>query len=260
MHHASFTRAIVRPPERNFVEGLTTAGLGVPDLSVALGQHEAYCRALERCGLALTRLAPDPVYPDSTFVEDTAIITRRGAILTRPGAASRAGEVAAIRPALTAFFAEFREITAPGTVDGGDICEAGEHYFIGISARTNEAGARQLADFLTASGFTSSPVDIRGISSILHLKSGLTWLGGKRLIVIDALANHAAFRGYEIMRVATAEEYAANCIRVNEFVLLPAGFPKLQAALEASGDRVIPLEMSEFWKLDGGLSCLSLRF
>ena len=234
--------------------------MGVPDLAIALGQHEAYCRALERCGLAITRLAPDPHHPDSTFVEDTAILTSRGAILTRPGAASRAGEVAAIRPALAKFFSEFREITAPGTVDGGDICEAGDHFFIGISARTNEAGARQLAEFLTALGFTSAAVDIRGISSILHLKSGLTWLGGRRLIVIDALAGHSAFRGYEIIRVAKEEEYAANCIRVNDFVLLPAGFPKLQSTLEAAGDRIIPLAMSEFQKLDGGLSCLSLRF
>ena len=234
--------------------------MGVPDLAIALGQHEAYCRALERCGLAITRLAPDPHHPDSTFVEDTAILTSRGAILTRPGAASRAGEVAAIRPALAKFFSEFREITAPGTVDGGDICEAGDHFFIGISARTNEAGADQLAEFLTALGFTSAAVDIRGISSILHLKSGLTWLGGRRLIVIDALAGHSAFRGYEIIRVAKEEEYAANCIRVNDFVLLPAGFPKLQSTLEAAGDRIIPLAMSEFQKLDGGLSCLSLRF
>ncbi len=236
------------------------SSLGAPELELTLRQHEAYCRALERCGLALTRLAPDERHPDSTFVEDTAIITRRGAILTRPGAASREGEVAAIRPALAGFFAEFREITAPGTVDGGDVCEAGDHFFIGVSARTNEAGAKQLAGFLSAAGFTSSEVDIHGISTILHLKSGLTWFGGRRLAAIGALADHPAFKGFDIIPVAAEEEYAANCIRVNDFVLMPEGFPKLQAALKNAGDTVIALAMSEFRKMDGGLSCLSLRF
>jgi dimethylargininase len=255
-----FKHAIVRPPGWNFAEGLTSSPLGAPDLALTLRQHDAYCRALERCGLALTCLTPDEQHPDSTFVEDTAIITRHGAILTRPGAASREGEVAAIRPALAKFFSEFREIVSPGTVDGGDICEAGDHFFIGVSARTNAAGAKQLAGFLSASGFTSSEVDIHGISSILHLKSGLTWLGGRRLAAIGALADHPAFKGFDIVPVATEEEYAANCIRVNDFVLMPEGFPQLRAALERAGDQVIPLAMSEFQKMDGGLSCLSLRF
>lgn len=259
-NNEKFTHAIVRPPGRNFAGGLTTSTLGAPDLDRTLAQHADYCQALERCGLSLTRLPPDEQHPDSTFVEDTAILTRRGAILTRPGAASREGEVTAIRPALAEFFTEFREIVAPGTVDGGDICEAGEHFFIGVSARTNEAGARQLAGFLHAMGFTSSEVDIRKISTILHLKSGLTWLGGRRLAGIGPLAEHPAFQGFDLISVAPEEEYAANCIRVNDFVLMPSGFPRLQSALEKSGDRVIPLAMSEFQKMDGGLSCLSLRF
>jgi len=260
MSEPLFKRALVRPPGRNFAGGLTTSSLGAPDLDRTLAQHEAYCRALERCGLELIRLAPDERHPDSTFVEDTAIITRRGAILARPGATSREGEVAAIRPALAKYFSEFREVIPPGTVDGGDICEAGDHFFIGVSARTNDAGAQQLAGFLAASGFTSSEVDIHGISSILHLKSGLTWLGGRRLAAIGALGEHPAFKGFDIVPVAPEEEYAANCIRVNDFVLMPKGFPKLQAALEQAGDKVIPLAMSEFQKMDGGLSCLSLRF
>ena len=255
-----FTRAIVRPPGPNFAYGLTTVDLGAPDLGTALQQHEAYCQALQRCGLALQRLAADPRYPDSTFVEDTAVLTERGAILARPGAPSREGEVAAVRDVLARHDPAPRTIEAPGTLDGGDICEAGDHFFIGVSERTNEEGARQLADLLARDGFTSSFVDIRGVPALLHLKSGLTSLGDGRLVVIDALAQRASFRGWELVRVEPGEEYAANGVRVNDHVLLAAGFPRLFAAISALGYAVLPLAMSEFQKMDGGLSCLSLRF
>ena len=143
-----FTHAIVRPPADTFAAGITSSSLGAPDLALALEQHEAYCRTLERLGLSLVRLAPDPDFPDSTFVEDAAIVTTRSAILTRPGAASRAGEVAALGAVLGEWFPELAEITAPGTVDGGDVCEAGQHFFIGLSDRTNSEGAAQLAEWL----------------------------------------------------------------------------------------------------------------
>jgi dimethylargininase len=255
-----FKHAIVRPPGANFAEGLTTIDLGAPIYDKALEQHARYCAALRQCGLTLAELDADSRYPDSTFVEDVAILTERRAILTRPGAPSRQGEVAAIREALARFYPAFDAITPPGALDGGDICEAGEHFFIGISERTNEAGARQLADFLAQAGYTSTFVDIRGIKSILHLKSGIAHLGDHRLVLIDALMQPPAFRGYEIIRVEPGEAYAANCVRVNEHVLCAAGFPKLQARLRQLGYSVIPLDMSEFQKMDGGLSCLSLRF
>lgn len=164
-----FTRAIVRPPGDNFAEGLTTVTMGQPSFNKALDQHRAYCRALETCGLSLTRLDADPRYPDSTFVEDTAILTTRSAVFTRPGAQSREGEVEAIREAVEDFYETRHRITSPGTLDGGDICEAGKTCFIGISARTNEAGARQLAAVLRGEGFACVMVDIRGVSGILHL-------------------------------------------------------------------------------------------
>jgi dimethylargininase len=148
----------------------------------------------------------------------------------------------------------------PGTVDGGDIDEAGAHFFIGVSRRTNEEGARQLATLLAADGYTSSLYDIRGVDEILHLKSGIAWLGGKTLVVIDALASHPAFRGWDLMRVPKGEEYAANCILVNDAVFFAAGFPLLERALSERGHRLIVLPMSEYQKMDGGLSCLSLRF
>ena len=183
----TFTRAIVRPPAATFADGLTTAGLGPPDLPAALAQHAAYVAALEACGLAVTRLPPDDRFPDSTFVEDTAVLARGLAVLCRPGAPSRAGEVEAIRPALDAFFPSSAAIEAPGTVDGGDVCEAGDHVFIGVSERTNEEGARQLASLLATRGLGSTLVDVRGIPGLLHLKSGIAWLGGRTLALTDAL-------------------------------------------------------------------------
>jgi dimethylargininase len=255
-----FTHAIVRRPGENFVDGLTSHRGDPPDHARALIQHEAYCNALERCGLQLSVLDPDLAHPDSTFVEDVAVLTRGTAILTRPGAPSRRGEVAAIRPAVEQFFARIHEITAPGTLDGGDICQAGDHFFIGISQRTNEAGAQQLAAFLSAEGYTSSFVDVRGTGGILHLKSGIAWLGDGKLLVAEGLSGREEFRGYSLLRVTPDETYAANCIRVNDALLVPAGYPRAEQALEALGLPVIALETSEFRKMDGGLSCLSLRF
>jgi dimethylargininase len=251
---------IVRPPGSNFAAGLTTVDLGRPDHERALSQHAAYCDALERCGLALTHLAPDLRHPDSTFVEDTAIVTARGAILTRPGAASRSGEAEAMRGPLSKFYAEFAEILAPGTLDGGDVCEAGGHFFIGVSERTNEEGARQLAALLTRMGFTAGVVDIRGIPGILHLKSGIACPCEGTIVAIDALAGHPAFRSHAVVPVPPAEAYAANCVRVNDRLLFAAGHPRLEASLRRMGFELIALEMSEFEKMDGGLSCLSLRF
>lgn len=255
-----FQHAIVRAPSRTFAEGLTTAGLGRPDLDTVFAQHADYCAALEQCGLTLTRLEADDRYPDGTFVEDTAILTDRVAILTYPGAPSRQGEVAAMRDALKAFYSSLEAISAPGTLDGGDICHAGDHFFIGLSHRTNGAGAKQFGVVLSRHGYTSATVDIREIPQLLHLKSGLAALDGGRLVLIDALKDHPAFRGYETIRVAADELYAANCVQVNDQVLVAAGFPRVHAALRDRGYDLIVLDMSEFQKMDGGLSCLSLRF
>lgn len=255
-----FQHAIVRPPAPNFADGLTTVDFGKPDYALALQQHAAYCVALEQCGLALTRLAMDARYPDATFVEDTAILLPEGALITRPGAASRAGEVTQIREVLAGFYPTLAHIEAPGTLDGGDICEAGRHFFIGLSERTNAAGAEQLAKWLAGFGYTSTCVDIRGMTNILHLKSGIAYLGDNRLVVIDSIVERAHFDRFEVVRVPSDEDYAANCVRVNDQVLVAAGYPKFEASLRALGYNALPLDMSEYRKMDGGLSCLSLRF
>jgi dimethylargininase len=252
-----FTHAIVRTPGSNFAQGLTSVDLGVPRYDQVLAQHARYCEALQACGLAITTLDADLDHPDSTFVEDTAVLTAHSAILTRPGARSREGEVAAMRPVIRSFFPITLEIEAPGTVDGGDICEADDHFFLGVSHRTNEEGARQLADHLGSAGYTSSVIDVRGMNSVLHLKSGISYIGDNTLVVMDEMAE--LFAGYELVRVGSEESYAANCVRVNERALVAAGYPRLRAELNARGLHPLELEMSEFQKMDGGLSCLSLR-
>jgi dimethylargininase len=255
-----FTRAIVRPPCGRFADGITSAGLGPPNLEKALQQHERYCVALASCGLALTGLEPDDRYPDSTFVEDAAVLAPRCAVITRPGAESRRGETAAVRKALEPFYETFHETEAPGALDGGDVCEAGEHYFIGLSERTNEDGARQLAGFLSREGYTASIVDVRGAAGLLHLKSGLAYLGGGWLVAAERFAGCGGFIDYHMAFVDPAELYAANCVRVNDRILLAAGYPGIERRLREIGFDPLILDMSEFRKMDGGLSCLSLRF
>ncbi|MFN0138573.1 MAG: arginine deiminase family protein [Pyrinomonadaceae bacterium] len=255
-----FSKAIVRTPSENFADGLTSVDLGTPVFETALVQHRAYCEALVRCGLELIEFAADPMYPDSTFVEDTAILTDRCAVITRPGAASRSGEILGIAGTLSKYFDELERVQPPGTIDGGDVCQIGDHFLIGISERTNPEGARQLSKYLEAAGFTSSHVDIRGTVGLLHLKSGITYLGENRVLVTASLAGANHFENYETVEVPAGEEYAANCIRVNDHLLFAAGFPKLRNTLEGLGYKIIELKMSEFQKMDGGLSCLSLRF
>jgi dimethylargininase len=139
-------------------------------------------------------------------------------------------------------------------------CDAEDRFFIGISERTNEAGARQLAQLLSSYGYASNFVDIRDVGNILHLKSGLAYLGENRMVVIDSLADTQAFRGYDLVRVDETEQYAANCVPVNDYVLVAAGFPVFERTLQELGYITLAIEMSEFQKMDGGLSCLSLRF
>jgi dimethylargininase len=193
-----FKHAIVRTPGSNFAQGLTTVELGVPRYDQVLEQHARYCAALRACGLTMTTLEPDLDHPDSTFVEDTAVLTAHSAILARPGARSREGEVAAMSPVIRSFFSSVLTIEAPGTLDGGDICEADDHFFVGVSHRTSEEGARQLAAHLAGAGYTSSVIDVRGMDNILHLKSGISYIGNNILVVMEEMAE--LFAGYELVR------------------------------------------------------------
>jgi dimethylargininase len=254
-----YTHAIVRRPASNFAAGLTSSDEGTPDVGLALEQHRVYCQALEECGLEITELPEDRQYPDSTFVEDTAIVMAHGAVALRPGAPSRVGEVESVVAAMRHHFPEIAQIFSPGTVDGGDVCEADGHFLIGLSSRTNELGARQLERRLGDLQCTSSIVDIRG-TRLLHLKSGLAYLGNGCMAVTSELARDPALSRYEKIPVLAEERYAANCIRVNDCVLVAAGYPKFAEMLVTKRYNIVRVEMSEFRKMDGGLSCLSLRF
>jgi dimethylargininase len=260
----TFTRAIVRPPGPNFALGLTSALEGPPDAGRALAQHAAYCAALSACGLEVTHLDVDPDFPDSTFVEDTAIVTARGAIITRPGAPTRRAEIARVGEALAEFFPHLSRIEAPGTVDGGDVCEADGHFLIGLSARTNPAGGEQLKLLLERLGYTAALVDIRSNASLLHLKTGIAYLGNGVWVLGPGLTPELLHENgcdvHHVISVPADEGYAANCVRVNDCVLVASGFAHTAAALRAGGLVPRVLDVSEFKKMDGGLSCLSLRF
>lgn len=251
-----FTQAILRTPGPDFARGLTTAKLGEPDHGRLLEQHRAYREALEKLGLECTVLEPLPGFPDAYFVEDTAIVTDDLVVITRPGADSRRGETATIERALAGIRPVTR-IEAPGSVDGGDILFTDNHCFIGVSARTNEAGAAQLTAHLKRVGTASTRVRV---PSGLHLKSSVNYLEQDRLLLTDAFADEPAFAHFEHIVVDADEAYAANTLWINGTLLIPSGYPKLTTRLESLSNPVMVLEMSEAAKMDGGLSCLSLRF
>ena len=249
-----YTKAIVRRPGRNFTEGITTANLGKPDFGKALEQHSAYCDALTGCGLELLVLEADERYPDGCFVEDTAIVTGEAAVITRPGAASRMGEEAEISEILSEF-RKIETIKLPGTLDGGDVLRVEDHYFIGISGRTNRDGAGQLSEILSKYGYTASLIEV---GAGLHLKSGVAYLGKGNFISVEGFSKIADSSA--IIISDQEENYSANCVKVNDFLLIPKGFPKSKKKIIELGYNIIELDMSEFRKMDGGLTCLSLLF
>lgn len=256
-----FSRAIVRLPGKNFSQGLTMSGSpSGPDFRKALEQHAAYCRALAACGVEVTVMAADDNYPDGTFVEDTFVIAERVAIATRPGAKTRMGEVESVAKAVRRFRPRLEQIEAPGTLDGGDVCQVDDHFLIGVSARTNEAGAAQLADILARHRYTSSTNDIRHHPALLHLKSGIAYLGDERCLIAPGFPPTNGLAGCDMIEVAAGEIYAANAVQVNDELFIAAGFSEVAGTLDKLGYRVRSLDMTEFAKMDGGLSCISLRF
>jgi len=252
-----FEHAIVRRPCANMVEGITTAGLGKPDYKLALTQHDNYIKALESCGLKVKVLDADDNFPDSTFIEDAALCTPHCAIITSPGAASRKGEIAGMRNILSEFYNSIEEIKSPGTLEAGDVMMVGEHYYIGISARTNKEGAQQLIDILNKYGMTGESVPL---SEMLHLKTGLSYIENNNLLIFGEFLRDTAFNKFNKIIIDETESYSANSVWVNGNVLVPAGYPATKTRIENAGYKVIEVDVSEFRKLDGGLSCLSLRF
>lgn len=251
-----FTHAITRKPGENFAQGLTSANLGPPSYALILEQHAAYLERLRSLGLEVVVLEPEPDYPDGYFVEDAAIVTPRLAVITRPGAASRRGEEITIQPVLARYLPTV-QIQAPGTVDGGDVLMVGSHFFVGLSERTNPEGAAQLGRSLEEHGYTWVALPV---GAGLHLKSSVNSIGGDTLLITPELADYDEFADYDRIILDADEAYAANTLWVNDTLLTPKGFPKTRRKLEATGLEVIELDVSEVRKMDGGLTCMSLRF
>jgi dimethylargininase len=252
-----FNKAIVRKPCKNFVNGLTSANLGKPDYQLALIQHQKYIDALRECRLDVIVLEADENYPDSAFVEDTAVLTSFCAVVTNPGAPPRKGEIIEMERVLVDHFSAVEHIKTHGTLEAGDVMKVGKHFFIGISERTNQDGAFQLINILEKYGFTGSTLSV---GNDLHLKSGISYLENNNLLSINSLLDRPEFQEFNLIPVDSDESYAANSLWINDKVLVPYGFPKTKNKIKKAGYEIIEIDVSEFRKLDGGLSCLSLRF
>ena len=252
-----FTKAIVRTPCQAMVNGISSASLGLPDYQNALVQHADYIEALKECDLQVTVLPPDEDFPDSTFVEDAALLTRHCAIITRPGALTRRLETRSMIPTVRDFYTAIESIEAPGNLEAGDVMMVGDHFYIGLSERTNTEGAQQLIGILEKYGMQGSMVELE---EVLHLKTGLGYLEDNKLLVCGEFLSKPEFQHFDILEVDPDEAYAANSVWINDTVLVPGGFTKTRTLIESAGYKVRAVDVSEFQKLDGGLSCLSLRF
>jgi dimethylargininase len=252
-----FTKAIVRTPPQNMADGLKTANLGLPNYSLALHQHQDYIEALKECGLDVIVLDADDNFPDSTFVEDTAVLTPQCVIITNPGAPSRKGEAYEMSKVLSRFYSNVETVKEPGTLDAGDVMMVGKHFYIGLSERTNENGANQLISFLNRYGMTGSTITLK---NALHLKTGVSYLENNNLVVTGEFLTKSEFQQFNLIKIDDDESYTANCVWINDRVLVPKGFSKAKRNINDFGYTAITVDVSEFQKLDGGLSCLSLRF
>lgn len=256
----AFKNVIVRRPCKAVCDGITSAPeLGKPDYEKALKQHDAYIEALKKCGVEVTVLPALDEYPDSCFVEDTCVLTRECAIMDRPGAGTRAGESAEIEPTIRQFFPEDRieHIEAPGTLEGGDVMMVGDHFYVGRSARTNEEGIRQFIAILEKYGLSGSEVPLE---YVLHLKTGVNYIENNNMLVSGEFVDKPDFEKYNKIVIPEDEAYAANCIWMNGTVIVPEGYPTVLKAIQDAGYETLVVDTSEFRKIDGGLSCLSLRF
>ena len=252
-----FTNAIVRKPCAEMVNGITTATLGKPDFEKAQKQHELYIAALQACGLKVHILEADSRFPDSTFIEDVAVCTPYCGIVTNPGALSRRGERDAMSVVLAGFYQNVHEITSPGTLDAGDVMMVGPDYYIGLSERTNDEGADQLIRILRKYNLNGITVKM---DKMLHLKTGLSYLENNNLLISNLFINGTTFHKFNKILIDDIEAYSANSLWINGTVLVPKGYPLTLAKITKAGYKTMEVDTSEFRKLDGGLSCLSLRF
>ena len=253
-----FSRAVTRRPAASIGDGLRAEDIGTPDLQGMLAAHDAYVAALRSTGAEVIVLDPLEAYPDAQFVEDTALCLPQGAILMRPGAPSRAGEVAEMAPTLRALYEDVREIKAPGHVEGGDILVTGKEILVGRSDRTDAEGVAELAGIAAEWGHALREVVTP--EGVLHFKTDCSLMDGETILSTRRLAASGCFDGYRVLPVPEGEEAAANAIRFNNLVLMADGFPRTAEMLDKAGYEVVQIDNRDCAKLDGGMSCLSLRF
>ena len=253
-----FTRAITRKPAPGIVHGLRAEDIGDPDFDQMLQDHAHYVATLQQAGASVTELSALEDFPDSVFVEDVALCLPGVAILMRPGAPSRAGEVAQMAPVLHAMFEQVVALEGPGFIEGGDILTTSKEILVGRSERTDSAGIAELAEIVKHWDYHLREVVTP--PGVLHFKTDCSLLDVETILATPRLDASGCFEGYRVIHTADGEEAAANSIRYNELVLMPAGFPHTRARLLDAGYEVREINNSECAKLDGGMSCLSLRF
>ncbi|ADE20032.1 dimethylarginine dimethylaminohydrolase family protein [Mycoplasma crocodyli] len=258
-----YKQFIFKKPSRSLIDGITmNPQYGKPVYETAVQQHGEYVKAIQNLGIKTHVLEPNEQYPDSCFVEDPAVIvSKKLAILTNPGTSSRNGEVFQIYEALREHFkpSQIKTITFPGTMDGGDVMEVGDTFYIGVSARTNKEGIKQFASYVKAEGKKVVSVPLH---EYLHLKTGVNYIENNNLLITGEFVGNPIFDKFNQIVVSKEEEYGANCVYVNGYLIMPKGYPEVQNKLEKlKGYKgLIILDTSEFKKIDGGLTCLSLRF
>ncbi|MFN2135297.1 MAG: dimethylarginine dimethylaminohydrolase family protein [Candidatus Promineifilaceae bacterium] len=253
---AKFTYAIVRMPSPTLADGLSSGLFDRPEYSLFLQQHLSYTAVLRSLGVKIIKLPSLPEFPDAQFVEDVAVVTPEVAIITRPGAEERRGETETIRETLEKF-RPLAAIEEPGTLDGGDVLRINQTVFVGLSKRTNEEGAAQLAAILEPLGYTVITVPIE---ESLHLKSDVNYIGRRTLLLTEKWAGHKLFKDFEQIIVPADEAYAANTLLVRNRLLIPEGFPETVNLLREAGFEVLEIVFTEPQKVDGGMTCLSIRF
>lgn len=260
MTHPSthFSHAITRAPAASITAGLRAVDTGAPDLGQIQADHAAYIAALQSTGATIIALPALDAYPDALFVEDTALCLPQGAIIMRPGAPSRLGEAAEMAPTLAALFGEIATINGPGTIEGGDILVTGREILVGRSARTDAAGVAEMTAI--AAGWGHAVREVFTPPGVLHFKTDCSLMDTDTILSTRRLSASGCFAGYHIIDVADGEEAAANAIRFNNLVLFPAGFPRTRDRLLTAGYDLVEIGNTECAKLDGGMSCLSLRF
>ena len=253
-----FTNAIVREPGRSVIDGLREDRSATPDLAGVRREHATYIAALREIGVKVDVLPPLEAFPDSVFVEDPALVFPAGAILLKPGAPTRLGEREAMRGALTRHFEQVLELEGDAYADGGDVMVTPEVVFIGLSARTNRAGAEALAEKLTQLGHRARIAETP--KSILHFKTAASLLDGETVLATRTMAESGIFERFKIVLTPADEEAAANALRVNDRVFVGDRFARTIDLLTNEGYAVKALPVTEIGKLDAGLSCMSLRW